>query len=494
MHTKGVNAIMYKKYKKIIDLLVVFGLSTFVFTIISLCANVPNHDNIWNFHYIQKIADGNIPYRDFNIIIPPLFHYIGLLFYKIFGDNLFIMDIYGGVINATLFILCNSYINSVFEKRSSRITGAIIVLTIILVLTIGANYNILMLIPIISVMLLEKKYSSNSQKFLRIAEGILMASVILIKQNVGLFFNIAFYIYLLLTSKKGNYLKTILPVLLSEIIIGTIFSAFLIIKGNFFDMFNYCIGGISEFRGENFIFSSEVLAILFIIIVTSIPNISNYKKYGENYHILQFLFTISSFFIAYPIMNTYHVWVGLFVPILSCAVSLSIFFKDCVPEKRNHISLKIGRAIIFLPFLFIVVIRVFPIITYQYYDISDTYKVYKYCGFTNKDFEDYLKKIDDFYYKQKEKGYEVYIISSDAPIYGIIHHISNGDLDLLLYGNMGKNGVNKNIERLSQINNPCFLKTEWKKICFQEPKEIEDYVVNNYKYIKDIENFRVFTK
>ena len=50
-----------------------------------------NLDEIWIFNFGRCIINGLIPYRDFNIIIPPLFPYICGLFLKIFGNEMIVL-------------------------------------------------------------------------------------------------------------------------------------------------------------------------------------------------------------------------------------------------------------------------------------------------------------------------------------------------------------------------------------------------------------------
>lgn len=50
-----------------------------------------NLDEIWNYNFARNILDGLLPYKDFNIIITPLFPYIGALFLKLFGNEMIVI-------------------------------------------------------------------------------------------------------------------------------------------------------------------------------------------------------------------------------------------------------------------------------------------------------------------------------------------------------------------------------------------------------------------
>lgn len=68
-----------KRWKEIAFFILVFLFTLFF----NFADNLLDEDNIWNFHMLQKITLGYIPYREINMIITPLFHFIGALFMKI---------------------------------------------------------------------------------------------------------------------------------------------------------------------------------------------------------------------------------------------------------------------------------------------------------------------------------------------------------------------------------------------------------------------------
>jgi hypothetical protein len=64
-----------------------------------------NLDEIWNFNFAKNIADGRVPYRDFNMLQVPLLHFICAIFLKIFGVELLVMRILGIILcSAILFV------------------------------------------------------------------------------------------------------------------------------------------------------------------------------------------------------------------------------------------------------------------------------------------------------------------------------------------------------------------------------------------------------
>ena len=50
-----------------------------------------NLDEIWIYNFARCIVDGLLPYRDFSIIITPLFPMISVIFLKIFGNEMVVL-------------------------------------------------------------------------------------------------------------------------------------------------------------------------------------------------------------------------------------------------------------------------------------------------------------------------------------------------------------------------------------------------------------------
>ena len=69
---------------------------------------------------------------------------------------------------------------------------------------------------------------------------------------------------------------------------------------------------------------------------------------------------------------------------------------------------------------------------------------------------------------------------------------NNNKYDLLFNGNLGYNGKNKILEEIKGFKNTLLLKN--KEDFWQEPKEIKDYVLENYELIDEIENLNVYYK
>ena len=75
-----------KKYFKFIILIGLFFLTTGYLYYVRPIVD----DELFNYGFAKNILDGLIPYKDFNMIIPPLFSYILALVLGLFGQKLII--------------------------------------------------------------------------------------------------------------------------------------------------------------------------------------------------------------------------------------------------------------------------------------------------------------------------------------------------------------------------------------------------------------------
>ena len=480
------------KSKAIVKYIIIFLIMFVSFSSISLVISAVNPDDYWNFHFIQKIYNGYIPYSDFNFIITPLFHYIGVLFMLIFGNHFYIMPIYAGFISSILFILGSKLISIHTKTYKSRFAALSLYIILLLAAASGANYNAFMLIFPLATLILEDKISDKTEKKYRIIQGALLGLMVLTKHTIGAVFSLAYFIYLFITKEKEKKYQTVFYALLAEIAIGLIFVVYLVLNNNFLSFFNLCIGGIFDFGSKN-AFASEDILPLFFLVILELPLVFNYKNRGSKKDILYFGFFFASLFILYPLANAAHIFTAAIPISIITIYSLHNFFADIILTKPAEFVINLAYAIIIVCFLITLYCYVYKFAFYKPYKLAKEYDVFDYCPFADDFFISDLRMIHMFMDEKEAQGYHVYILSSNASLYSISRNQNNGYFDLLLNGNLGYNGVNNIIEKISKIKNPLFLKADLGEINFQEPKEIENYIVNNYKYTG--ENFgemRVF--
>ena len=66
---------------------------------------ISNLDEIWNFNFSRNVADGLVPYKDFNIVQMPLLAVICGIVFKIFGTELIIMICMAVILMCLIFFM-----------------------------------------------------------------------------------------------------------------------------------------------------------------------------------------------------------------------------------------------------------------------------------------------------------------------------------------------------------------------------------------------------
>ena len=171
-----------KKIKKMFPYLGLFLLFFFW----NLLIQPLNLDEVWNYGFAYNIANGLLPYKDFNLVVTPLFPFIGALFLVIFGKNLIVYHLFNAVICTLIFYF--------MKKCTNR--GYYILYSILLLFSLP-NYSLFSLLLLYIIIYLEE----NNKNDLLI--GIFIGLMFLTKQNIG----IVFIIPILLT-KNLKKIKT----------------------------------------------------------------------------------------------------------------------------------------------------------------------------------------------------------------------------------------------------------------------------------------------
>lgn len=72
---------------------------------ISLNLTIVSTDEIWNFQNLMKMVNGYQIYQDANVIVTPLFFFIGLFLFQLLGANLLIFRCYHILILTGIFFM-----------------------------------------------------------------------------------------------------------------------------------------------------------------------------------------------------------------------------------------------------------------------------------------------------------------------------------------------------------------------------------------------------
>lgn len=459
---------------------------------VSLNMNLALTDELYNFQNLNKMYNGFEIYKDANVIVTPLFFYIGLIVVKIFGANLFIFRLYNCVIMTTIFFTTYKILNILeLNKKTSIIcTIGFVLLGLI---RICANYNTMALMfVLIGIYMLLKNKVNN----INIYQGIIAFLIFMTKQNIGVFYAIAYVIYICLQNKEvKNKIKDLVKFLIPIIILGTIFIIFLIVNNNLYNFLNYTFLNIREFATENIgIEINNLLLLLGIIGITIAITIILLKKgdinnkQRSNIKIL-FIFSASLWLFAVPIFNKAHVLLGVYSSIICILYCISIIFKGFFNIKalisKTCVSIIIILAICYSGNLLIQYYKILKDENY-YFKYNEPY----YGSIAEKEQYEDIKNVTS-YIKNNSKN--VIILSEKAALYMIPLKRSNEKMDLPLLGNLGKEGEEGLLEEIKNIKNTeILLYNKDDSNTKQEPENVYKYIRQNMKKVGNIGDFDIY--
>jgi len=483
--------------KKIKEKLIKYELVlVFIFIFITICTfsfnvSIECNDELWNFSNIYKMTNGETIYKDLNVIITPLFFYVGKIVFQILGSNYLTLRMYNVVIWIIFYFLIYKIFQKLKIERNRRIfyTIIIMILTYRLIIT-GANYNALAIdFCLLGILLILGEKDNWIQ-------GFIIFLIFMTKQNIGIYYGIGFAIYHLVKNKKIiEAIKKTLPAFLITIGMIGIYCVYLFINQNLYDFINYTFLGIGEFGIKNIAYDNTIYSLLIAILanILMIWTITSKKleiKQDIKKQVATLIsFAIPSLLISYPIINEYHVIIAIIPTIIAFFYSIEKSFLEEIADSK-----KVKNTINIISTIYIISIiglnlyfnsnYFFMIKNYNYYD------VYK-GSFIDKETKNNINNIIQYIKQSETKGYKVKILSYKSNLYMNILKRNNKNMDLPFYGNLGKEGEDGLIKEIKTLKNTNLLISK-EDNNYQESEKVKEYVLNNYEKIGEIEEFFIY--
>jgi len=429
-------------------------------------------DEIWNFGFSKRIAEGYIPYRDYNIVTTPLFFFIGALFSK----NLMIFRLYGALINAAIPTITYYYCekNGLDKQLSIVMTFA----SCVFLIGVDANYNYMLLVGMMISCLIANNFFYNKDSKNSFLFGLSLSIILLIKQNIPGILIIVFTCILLimLFRKKINH-KIFICYALGGVIPVFILIIYLLLNGALMDFIDYTILGLNSFSNNLGIDRESLIAITPALIVTFIIGAELFKNKNFtsiNYSTL--VFSIASYAIIFPILNMPHA-IMLFV--------FNIFL--FIPLLKNiRLKSKLIKILVYL----IYIVFLIGFITQKDDDYVRTdIDIYKNI-LVKREFDENTKVIFEYIKEQEKNGIDVAMVNEYSYLYMIPANDNNGVLDLLSVGNVG---TLSNEDIILLIDNKDIILTN-DYYFFQDIKDVREYVFENYTQIGTVGNMGIYKK
>lgn len=402
-------------------------------------------DEIWNYGFASNIVDGLIPYKDYNMIVGPVFPYLLSIIISIFGKSLLVYHIILAIMTVVITYLAFRKINFY----------SILIYIAMLICSIN-GYNVSTLLWLFVLLILLDK---EDNKYNDIIIPIIISIMALTKQTLAILI-IPSLIY---SKNKKKTLAVYFSCLL--ILLG-----YLIINDNLFQFFDYCLFGMIDFAGNNRVVTPIYLILeIIMIILLSASLIKSKFKNKEIFYIL--LYQIMTF----PIMEIYHFVFGW-----SAFIYILFKSKKLTNNIKNLLFIFLIAAEIYILFTTNILFAIRDRKYYEYYP-NDTFLKGRLITNITKN---YIETIDS--YIETYSDYKIYILTGHSYLIKLSLDIPINKFDLINNGNMGYNGANKYLEEIKEdcskekclfIINDNELKNE--ESYNQTNKDILKYVVSN---------------
>lgn len=485
-----------------------------IFLIISpIILNRPlnNLDEIWNYNFARNMADGLVPYKDFNMVTTPLLPFICSIFLKIFGNELIIMRILACILVSFIFLMTYLLLKKL-KVNFYYINLCLLSLIFIFKDHICIDYNFATLFFTLILIYLEIKYILkntnyfNGSLLFHFFIGILSGACILLKQSTGIFICLACIIYPILFIKNKNTFKSFIKITFIRIlgilmpILLLIFYLFL--THSFYDFIDYTILGIRTFTNfipySNLLKSNNIvikIASIFMPIFIVISGIYLWRK-KEKKLLPFYCYSIFSLIVIFPISDDIHFLIG-FTPFI--ILFFYLFYNFLIgPSKKINFNFKIKLFLQEMIKAFIIL----GIICYLMFSIFEfnNYFNNKFKNHNIKHFiyisisEQLLNKIniiDNYILTQNS---DVYILDAEAAIYMISMNQYHKDFDMFNKGNLGSKSEDGIIEQIKTFNDgtKILIKNNNYSKNWQTPMKVIHFVENNFYKIDEVSIFDIY--
>ena len=399
-----------KNYKSIIKYSLLF---IYFFLCLTIFYNISRNDLYANYGFSYALSIGEIPYNDFNLVIPlfsPFLYSIGLIFSKS------ILVIY--IEQSLLLCLLMYYLFKMIGKKAYIFLFFLTMpYPIIFSSTLFPGYNYISFLLLIILIYLESNHKSDY------LIGLVLGLLIITKQTIGPILFIPSIYYLFKDRKRfiKRFLLALIPVLILLI--------YLLITKSLSNFINLCFLGLFDFNQSNSYFSIFYLILMILGIIYLIYRIIKDKNNIVSYYLL--LFSI----ICFPLIDFYHVSYFL----LGC---IFIFLYDY----KKNINTKIYKYIIIIT---ISISLIYYFAVHKTYDIK--FKKYHNFEFTlsNNYIDKSINELNKYINKSNKRV--IYLMrGSENYFYKISHDKKLDYYDLCNYGNYGYKGEEKLVKKLEK--------------------------------------------
>lgn len=498
------------KWYIILFLLILITISSYI-----LPKELGDLDEIWIYNSAKNIADGLLPYKDFNLVTTPFLPLLAGGILKLLGSEVLVMRGLAILLGTSILFMMIIIMKKL--KIHSCLIGIAIILELLLLKPyICIDYNFMISGILLGILLLEmKKMDARKQEIAKVFQydlfiGILAGTAIGLKQTTGLILTIIslFSTILIVKTKQEwkEFGKVILVRVLGVAIPVGILAMYLSAFALWPYFIDYCILGVKEFtnsipytelwNNSNFLIKWLAIGLPFILLYWYFQTVVK-KQEIENKQKLFCLFSysVASCAVIFPISDDIHFLIGVLPAYIGMFyLGNQLLRKIAKRIKTEKIKgflkefLKCG-IIIFLVLMMLENMRNLLDYFNQIKQQPSTLLHYSYIPIS-EGIQQRIKTVNH-YIQNEEK--EVYILDASAAIFKIPMDRYDKHYDLFLKGNLGRNGTEKLIEEIRRQENIQILIQKPPRN-WQTPEEVITFVQNNYPKVGEIDWFDIYEK
>ena len=409
-------------------------------------------DEIWNYGFAHNIYKGLIPYKDFNMVVTPLFPFLMSILFHIFGSNLLVIEIENAIIMTIIIFLV--------EKKLKKNTWMFALFMFFPLQIVFPSYNMFILMLCIIILFLEEKKGYDY------LIGFILALAVLTKQSIGVCMILPSLIYY---KQPKKLLKRFVGFLFPMII----FLIYLLISKSFMQFVDLCFLGLFDFSNKNGRLFKEIPGLIFIIIlvIVLIIMIIKYPKKISNYYTLAYLS------IVLPLFDVYHIQ-------MACL----LFLYNLLTVTNYQFKIKVA---LFCPVIIIFCTCVWGCCNYgKGHTFPNDINHFQYKLLDDESIK-FTKEIS--YYIKEHEDKEIIFFTTSAYYIKIANDMKITWLDLVNDGNWGYNGEEKMMKEVKKRKNAIYFidRSELHEKC-QTNYNVMKYIMKNGKKIDKLRIYDVY--
>ena len=418
-------------------------------------------DTYANYGFSYGIANGQVPYNEFNIIVPlfsPFIYSILLVFNK----SIFIYYLE----QSFLLVVFSIYLFKLLDKKAWIVITALFCPFIFcFAYCMFPGYNFIILLELLLLLYFEEKQVDS-------VIGIIAGIAVITKHSVGIPIFLVTVLYPLL---KGKNWKSFLKRFLFGIIPILIFFIYLFCSKSFINFIDYCLLGTNEFIDN---FQISIFYSICIIVSLILIGIKFIKTKNKN---ISYFYLLAYLPIIYPLIDCYHASLFLFF--------LFIVF---IYNTEIHISKRI------VLYSFIIILSFISIYSFLGKESFKKLNIYHYHHFPVEFLSPSLKKDYDYILKFSKNHHVIYIDDTHETIFFTSVNDKNLNKYYILFkGNQGSGGIKKLIKNIRNEHDVYFVVSttiNWNDKFCQLDTNIPKMISKDYKLIAELNNYIIFYK